>query len=103
MESSQEPVFRTGLVSRGQLVGISILTLRQRLDRNGVSHYSMFGTGRRIGTRRRDETILLLTDAGARRTRPARELLLQVHRNESLREHWPTRLSGRVDTSWTLF
>jgi hypothetical protein len=96
------PVFRTGLVSRGQLVGISILTLRQRLGRNGVSHYSMFGTGRRIGTRRCDETFLLLTDAGARRARPARELLLQVHRNELLREHWPARLSGRVDESWTL-
>jgi hypothetical protein len=38
MESSQEPVLRTGFVSRRQLMGISILTLRQRLGRNGVSH-----------------------------------------------------------------
>jgi len=62
----------------------------------------MFGIGRRIGTRRRDDTFLSCTDAGARRARPARELLLQVHLNGSLRGHWHARLSGRVDAFWTL-
>ena len=62
----------------------------------------MSGTGRRIGTRRRDETFLLRTDAGARCARPARELLLHVHLDDSLRGHWPAHLTGGVDASWTL-
>ena len=38
MESSEKPALETGFVARGQFVGISILTLRQRLWRVGMSH-----------------------------------------------------------------
>jgi hypothetical protein len=62
----------------------------------------MFGTGRRIGTRRRDETFLLRTNAGARCAQPAREVLFQVHVNDSLRGHWHAHSSGYVDAFWTL-
>jgi hypothetical protein len=62
----------------------------------------MSGTGRRIGTRRRDETFLLRTNAGARCALPARELLLQVHVNDSVRGRWPACLPGHVDAFETL-
>ena len=62
----------------------------------------MSGTERRIGTRRRDETFLLRTDAGAGCTRAARELLLQVHLDDFLRVPVPARLPGHVDAFWTL-
>ena len=62
----------------------------------------MFGTGRRIGTHRRDETFLLRMNAGVSYTRAAWELLLQVHLNDSVRGRWHARLPGHVDAFWTL-
>ena len=57
----------------------------------------MSGTERRIGTRRRAETFLMRTNMGAPCARAAWELLLQVHRNDSLRGHWPVYSPGSMD------